>query len=77
MGFHGVGSAPKIRSITSILKPREFVVMQLHFRTGLTQREIGQSLGLSQQAISIILDVAMARLRNAGNFVVDFDPEEN
>ncbi|WP_353952026.1 sigma-70 family RNA polymerase sigma factor [Knoellia sp. S7-12] len=47
------------------LTPREQLIVRLRFVDGLTQLEIGESIGLSQMQVSRLLNVILARLRDA------------
>jgi RNA polymerase sigma-B factor len=53
-----------LRSLSIVLTPRERVVLHLRYERDLTQREIGERVGISQMQISRILRQALGKLRS-------------
>jgi RNA polymerase sigma-B factor len=62
-GFARVETAADLEALARVLKPRERLIVRLRFERDLTQREIGDIVGLSQMQVSRILRHALARLR--------------
>ena len=65
---HGFGLAEDRATLTQLLRaitPREREVLRLHFEENLTQRQIGQRIGVSQMQTSRIIRHSIARLRTA------------
>jgi RNA polymerase sigma-B factor len=63
---HGFGQAEQrvmLRALLAGLPPRDRLVVRLRFERDLTQREIGEHVGLSQMQVSRILRSSIARLR--------------
>ena len=63
-GFARVETAADLESLGRILKPRERLIVRLRFERDLTQREIGEIVGISQMQVSRIIRDALARLRD-------------
>ncbi len=61
--YDRVVSSLSLRSALSSLDPRLRLVLRLRFADELTQRQIGQRVGLSQMQVSRLLTEAIARLR--------------
>ena len=64
----GFGLAEDRATLAQLLRtvtPREREVLRLHFQENLTQREIGQRIGVSQMQTSRIIHHSIARLRTA------------
>jgi RNA polymerase sigma-B factor len=64
----GFGLAEDRATLAQLLRavtPREREVLRLHFEEDLTQREIGQRIGVSQMQTSRIIRHSIARLRTA------------
>jgi len=65
---HGFGLAEDRATLDQLLRaitPRERAVLRLHFEDDLTQREIGQRIGVSQMQTSRIIRRSIARMRTA------------
>jgi RNA polymerase sigma-B factor len=65
---HGFGLAEDRATLAQLLTavtPREREVLRLRFEEELTQREIGQRIGVSQMQTSRIIRHSIARLRTA------------
>jgi RNA polymerase sigma-B factor len=65
---HGFGLAEDRATLAQLLRtvtPREREVLRLRFEEGLTQRQIGQRIGVSQMQTSRIIHQSIARLRTA------------
>lgn len=58
-------SAIALRELVAQLPTRERRLLQLRFETDLTQREIGDQLGISQMQVSRLLSATLQRLRSA------------
>jgi RNA polymerase sigma-B factor len=64
----GFGLAEDRATLARLLRaitPREREVLRLHFEEDLTQRQIGQRIGVSQMQTSRIIRHSIARLRTA------------
>lgn len=61
-GFARAEDRADLRTLIRVLTPRERLVIQLRFGRDMTQREIGDHIGISQMQISRILRSAIARL---------------
>ncbi|MBO1756521.1 sigma-70 family RNA polymerase sigma factor [Allobranchiibius sp. CTAmp26] len=57
-------AALSLREIIKTLQPRDRLIVQLRFGQDLTQRQIGQRLGISQMQVSRLLAAVMRRLRD-------------
>jgi RNA polymerase sigma-B factor len=66
-GFARVETAADLEALARVLKPRERLIVRLRFERDLTQREIGEIVGLSQMQVSRILRHALAQLRQQGD----------
>src|SRR5512133_1951797 len=67
---HGFGLAEDRATLAQLLcaiTPREREVLRLHFEDDLTQRQIGQRIGVSQMQTSRIIRRSIARLRTAAH----------
>jgi len=53
-----------LRKLAVVLTPRERMVLRLRYEGDLTQREIGEQIGISQMQISRILRQALDKLRS-------------
>jgi RNA polymerase sigma-B factor len=65
---HGFGLAEDRATLDQLLRAitlRERAVLRLHFEDDLTQREIGQRIGVSQMQTSRIIRRSIARMRTA------------
>jgi RNA polymerase sigma-B factor len=65
---HGFGLAEDRATLAQLLRaitPRERAVLHMHFEDDLTQRQIGQRIGVSQMQTSRIIRRSIARLRTA------------
>lgn len=73
----GAGCA-RILSMSSILedRPVHLHILQLRYVENMTQGEIAPVVGLSQQRVSDFLLEALAALRLARNFEIDFAPRD-
>jgi RNA polymerase sigma-B factor len=60
--FHQVEQAASLRSLRDVLDDRDRVVLYLRFVEGLTQKVIGQRVGLSQMHVSRIVRRSLHRL---------------
>ncbi len=60
LGFERVES--EIASERAELRPKERLALDLRFHEGLTQREIGQQIGVSQMQVSRLLRAALGKL---------------
>jgi RNA polymerase sigma-B factor len=66
----GFGLAEDRATLAQLLRaitPREREVLRLHFQDDLTQRQIGQRIGVSQMQTSRIIRHSIARLRTAAH----------
>jgi RNA polymerase sigma-B factor len=66
----GFGLADDRATLAQLLRaitPREREVLRLHFQDDLTQRQIGQRIGVSQMQTSRIIRHSIARLRTAAH----------
>jgi RNA polymerase sigma-B factor len=63
-GFHHAEIRATLRNLSVILTPRERLVLHLRYDRDLTQREIGERVGISQMQISRILRRAIEKLRS-------------
>ena len=54
----------QLGQVITTLAPRDRLIVQLRFGQDLTQREIGQHLGISQMQVSRLLSAVMNRLRD-------------
>jgi RNA polymerase sigma-B factor len=61
-GFARAEDRADLRTLIRVLTPRERLVIHLRFGGDMTQREIGDHIGISQMQISRILRSAIARL---------------
>jgi len=66
-GFARVETAADLEALARALKPRERLIVRLRFERDLTQREIGEIVGLSQMQVSRILRHALVQLREQGD----------
>ncbi len=55
----------QLGQVIATLPPRDRLIVQLRFGQDLTQREIGERLGISQMQVSRLLTTLMNRLRDA------------
>ena len=55
----------QLGQVINALPPRDRLIVQLRFGQDLTQREIGDRLGISQMQVSRLLSTVMNRLRDA------------
>jgi RNA polymerase sigma-B factor len=62
-GFARAEDRADLRTLIRVLTPRERLVIYLRFGGDMTQREIGDHIGISQMQISRILRQALDRLR--------------
>jgi RNA polymerase sigma-B factor len=62
-GFELAEDRADLRSLARALTPRERLVIQLRFGHDMTQKEIGDHIGVSQMQVSRILRGAIERLR--------------
>jgi RNA polymerase sigma-B factor len=62
-GFARAETAADLEALGRVLKPRERLIIRLRFERDLSQREIGDLVGLSQMQVSRLLRDALARLR--------------
>jgi RNA polymerase sigma-B factor len=62
-GFEQAETRAMLRSLMTGLSPRDRLVVRLRFERDLTQREIGDHVGISQMQVSRILRRCIARLR--------------
>ena len=62
-GFARAETRADLRALGRVLRPRERLVIRLRFERDMTQKEIGEIVGLSQMQVSRILRAAIARLR--------------
>ena len=62
-GFARVETAADLEALGRVLQPRERLIVRMRFERDMTQREIGDLVGLSQMQVSRILRDALARLR--------------
>ena len=65
--------SPSLISMSSYLGERSFRIVQLHFSEGLTQAEIGERVGLSQQRVDQIIDAAIEKLRSRPGVILDIE----
>jgi RNA polymerase sigma-B factor len=63
-GFEHVERCETLRRLMLVLTARERLVVQLRFEHDMTQREIGERIGVSQMQISRILRQAMSKLHD-------------
>jgi len=64
-----------VESLTASLSERERLVLHLRYHDGLSQREIGERIGVGQVQVSRILDRTLKRLRQlAGLAAPGFEP---
>jgi RNA polymerase sigma-B factor len=63
LGFDRAEERADLRALARALTPRERLAVGLRFERDMTQREIGDILGVSQMQVSRILRAAVARLR--------------
>lgn len=64
-------------SMTTVLDARSIVVLRLRFLHNMTQAEIAERMGLSQQMAGKILSAAVEELRRHPNIILDLEPQEN
>jgi RNA polymerase sigma-B factor len=62
-GFARAETRADLLALGRVLQPRERLVIRLRFERDMTQKEIGEIVGLSQMQVSRILRAALARLR--------------
>lgn len=62
-GFVGAEARAALRPLLRGLSDRERLILELRFCQGLTQREIGEAVGVTQMQISRVLAQVLARLR--------------
>lgn len=69
---------PRIRSMSSILedRPVHMRIINLRFNEGMSQQEISVVVGLSQPTVHRYILEALASLRLARNFEIDFPPAD-
>ena len=60
-----IESFETLRPVLRNLQPRERLIVRLRFVDNLTQRQIGQRIGVSQMQVSRLLSDILARLRKA------------
>jgi RNA polymerase sigma-B factor len=61
------GDRATLAQLLRAITPREREVLRLHFQDDLTQRQIGQRIGVSQMQTSRIIRRSIARLRTAAH----------
>jgi RNA polymerase sigma-B factor len=66
-GFGLAEDRATLAQLLSAITPREREVLRLHFQENLTQRQIGQRIGVSQMQTSRIIRHSIARLRTAAH----------
>ncbi len=71
--------AKKLQSMSTILNddPLKLRILNLYYVDGLTQAEIAAEFGLGQKTVSRHIEWCLERLKRAGNFIVDFQPENS
>jgi RNA polymerase sigma-B factor len=62
--FSGAEARAALRPLLKGLSDRERLILELRFCHGLTQREIGEQVGVTQMQISRVLAQVLARLRS-------------
>lgn len=62
-GFVGAEARAALRPLLRGLSDRERLILELRFCQGMTQREIGEVVGVTQMQISRVLSQVLARLR--------------
>jgi len=60
-------------SMSTILSPVEFQVIQIIYRDGFTQQEAAQEFGYTQARVSQIHTAAIQRLQKEKSLILDFD----
>jgi RNA polymerase sigma-B factor len=66
-GFDLAEDRATLAQLLRAITPREREVLRLHFQDDLTQRQIGQRIGVSQMQTSRIIRHSIARLRTAAH----------
>lgn len=70
---------PRIRSMSTILedRPVHMRIINLRYNEGMSQEEIAVVVGLSQPTVHRYILEALASLRLARNFEIDFPPADH
>ncbi|MDA0167256.1 SigB/SigF/SigG family RNA polymerase sigma factor [Solirubrobacter ginsenosidimutans] len=73
-GFVDVENDVLVNDLLRALDPRDRLIVNLRFRKDLTQREIGEIVGISQMHVSRLLRTALKRLQDEAPSVIAPEP---